>query len=77
MEETEAEIAFILASCKTEDQLRRQLTKHATIVQKLICRIDRENHHAEQAIRTLYSTFADMAVEQLKDQRLFPGKKPN
>lgn len=77
MDEIDAELAFILAYCTNAEQLNRQILRHATIVQKLVCRVAQEDNQTEDGIRKLYASFADMAVEQLKDQRQFPAGKPH
>ncbi len=77
MDEIDEELGFILAYCKTADQVNRQIVKHATIVQRLVCRVAWESHQTEDGVRSLYASFADMAVEQLKDERQFPAKKPH
>lgn len=77
MDEIDAELAFILAYCKSAEQLDREIAKHATLVQRLVCRVAREDHQTEEDVRKLYASFGDMAVEQLKDQRDFPARKPH
>jgi hypothetical protein len=77
MNEADAALAAILANCATDDDLARHIIKHAVIVQHLVCRMGQSVHQTEDGIRTLYSTWADMAVEQLKDPRSFPSKKPH
>jgi hypothetical protein len=77
MDDLEAELAFILAYCKNPDQVNQQIIKYARIVQRLVCRMAKENHQTEESIKSLYSSFADMAAEQLKDERQFPAKKPH
>jgi hypothetical protein len=77
MDESESELAFILAYCKNSEQLNQQIVKYALIVQRLVCRSAKENNQTEEGVRTLYASFADMAIEQLKDQRQFPARKPH
>ena len=77
MDETDAALACILADCKNADDLNRYIMKFAIIVHYLVCRTAKEGHQTEDGIRTLYSTWADMAVEQLDDPRTFPSKKPH
>jgi len=77
MDELESELAFILAYCKTSEQVNQQIVKYALIIQRLVCRAARENNQTEEGVRTLYASFADMAVEQLKDPRHFSGRKPH
>ena len=75
MNEADAALAAILAECATDDDLERTIIKHALIVQHLVCRMGKSAHTTEAAVRTLYATWADMAVEQLNDPRTFPGMK--
>ena len=77
MNEADAALAAILADCATDDDLTRYIMKHAVIVQHLVCRVGKSVHQTrtEADIRTLYASWADMAVEQLKDPRTFPGRK--
>lgn len=77
MDDTDAALACILADCKSSDDLKRNIAKFAIIVQVLVCCMAREVNQAEAGIRALYSTWADMAVEQFDDPRAFPGKKPH
>ena len=73
MNEADAALAAILADCATDDDLTRYIMKHAVIVQHLVCRMGKSVNQTEEGIRTLYATWADMAVEQLEDPRTFPG----
>ncbi len=73
MNETDAALAAILANCATDDDLKRYIIKHASIVQHLVCRLGKPVNQTEAVIRTLYATWADMAVEELNDSRTFPG----
>ena len=77
MNEADAALAAILADCKSPDDLKRYIAKFALIVQHLVCCMAKETHQTDAGIRTLYSTWADMAVEQLDDPRTFPSKKPH
>lgn len=77
MDEIDEELIFILACCETAEQVDRQIIKHATIVQRLVCRAARECHQTEEGVRALYASFADMTVEQLRDVRQFPARKPH
>ena len=74
MNEADAALAAILADCATDDDLTRYIMKHAVIVQHLVCRMGKSVNQTEAGIRTLYATWADMAVEQLEDPRTFPGR---
>jgi hypothetical protein len=74
LDDIDTELAFLLACCNSAEQLDRLIVKHATIVQRLVCRMAREGHQTEDAVKALYASFAEMAVEQLKDQRQFPTK---
>ena len=73
MNDTDAALATILADCATDDDLNRYISKHALIVQQLVCRMGKSIHQTEAGIRTLYAAWADMAVEQFNDPRTFPG----
>jgi hypothetical protein len=77
MDDIDMELAFLLACCNSAEQLDRLIVKHGTIVQRLVCRAVKETNQTEDGIRTLYASFADMAVEQLKDRRQFPCRKPH
>ena len=75
MNEADAALAAILADCATDDDLTRQIRKHAIIVQHLVCYMGKSADTTEAAIRTLYDTWADMAVEEFKDPGTFLGRK--
>ncbi len=77
MDETDAALACILADCKSADDLKRYIAKFAHIVQHLVCCMAKEVNQTDAGIRTLYSTWADMAVEQLDDPGGFTSKKPH
>jgi hypothetical protein len=77
MDDADDALACILAHCKSADDLNHYIMKYAIIVHYLVCCMAKEVHQTEDGIRTLYSTWADMAVEQLKDPRSFPSKKPH
>ncbi|MFL5241533.1 MAG: hypothetical protein ACJ8FY_05450 [Gemmataceae bacterium] len=74
MDKADDDLADILADCASDDDLERQIIKHARIVQRLACCMVRGLDDAEARIRTLYSDFADMAVEHIADSRVFPGR---
>ncbi len=65
-------LADILADCANDDDLQRHIVKHAKIVQPLACCMVKGLDDAEARIRTLYSDFADMAIEHVADSRVFP-----
>jgi hypothetical protein len=71
MDDRDTEFAGILADCASDDDLQRHIIKHALIVQHLVCYLVKERNHSEARIRNLYANFADMAVEKLRDPRLF------
>ena len=73
MDDADTAIACILSDCATADDLRRYIMMHAIIVQHLVCRLGKEVNQSEAGIRTLYATWADIAVEQFEDWRAFPG----
>ena len=75
MDEAEAAPAEILADCASDDDLQRYIMKHATLVQRLACRMVRGRDHAEERIRELYANLADLAVENLQDSGTFFGRK--
>jgi hypothetical protein len=75
MDDADTALACILADCATSDDLKRYITKHAIIVQHLVCCMFEDRNHTEERIRTLYAHWADMAVEQSEDTRAFPGRK--
>jgi hypothetical protein len=77
MDDLEAELAFILAYCKNQEQVNQQLIRYARIVQRLVCRAAKDNNQTEEGVRKLYASFADMTIEQLKDEREFPAAKPH
>jgi hypothetical protein len=75
MDDTDAVLAAILAQCASDDELLRHIMHHATIVQRLVCRMVRNLDHAEARIRELYADLADLAVEHIDDCGAFPGRK--
>jgi hypothetical protein len=75
MNETDAGLAAILDDCLTDDDLAHHILKHAIIVQHLVGRMGKSVDTTETAIRTLYSAWAEMAVEHLKDPGALPGRK--
>lgn len=77
MEDTDTALAWVLAQCRTKDDLQRHIMAHAVILQCLVCRMASGVHQTEEGVRALYASFADMAVEQMSDPRAFPGKKPH
>ena len=77
MDEADVVLAWMLAKCRSPDELQRRITAHAVLVQHLVCQFAREVHQSEAGIRALYSTWADMAVEEFGDRRSFPGRKPH
>jgi hypothetical protein len=77
MDVTDAALACILADCQDADDMVWYIGKLATIVQHLTCCMAREVDQTEAGIRTLYATWADLAVEQFADPRRFPSRKPH
>lgn len=77
MDDVDEALACILADCKNADDMERWIGKFAAIAQQLVCFMGREAHQTEAGIRTLYSTWADMATEQFAEGRRFPSKKPH
>ena len=75
MDDTDKALVAILTECASDDDLQRYIIKHAKIVQRLACCMVKGLDDAEARIRTLYSDFADMAVEHIADSRVFPGRK--
>jgi hypothetical protein len=75
MDHTDAAVAYILADCATDDNPERQIMKHATIIQRLVCHLVKDLDHAEAHIGELYSDLAHLAVEHIGDSRVFPGRK--
>ena len=75
MDDAETALADILADCASDDDLQRYIIKHAIIVQRLACRMVGSRDHAEARIRRLYADFANMAVEQIGESGVFPGRK--
>jgi hypothetical protein len=73
MDDTDAAFAAILAECASDDDLLRHIMKHATIVQRLACRMVKNLDRAEARIRDLYAELADLAVEEAGDPRTFRG----
>lgn len=71
MDEPDDAIAKILSGCRDEKELPRLILKHATIVQYLVCRMASDVNQSETGIRTLYATWADLAVERFQDQRTY------
>jgi hypothetical protein len=69
MIKADAAFANILANCATDGDLEFYVMQHALIVQHLVCHMAKEAHQTEAGIRTLYSTWADMAIKQLNDPR--------
>ncbi len=76
-DDIEAALASILANCKKPDDVQWYIGTLATIVQHLVCCMAREVNQTESGIRTLYSTWADMAAQQFGDGRGFRSKKPH
>jgi hypothetical protein len=73
MIEPDNELATIGADCKTKEALDALMTKHVLIVQHLVCRLARQSGLRPADIRNAYRNWSDLAVEQLKDPRAFPG----
>jgi hypothetical protein len=77
MDETDAALACILADCDNLEDMKRQIMKYAIIVQRLVCCMVKDLDQPEARIRSLYSDWADIAVEEFGDRRSFPGRKPH
>ena len=75
--ETDAALAHILADCKSVENMKRHIATYAIIVQYLVGCMARDVHQTEGGIRALYSSWADMAVEQFDHPRELPNKKPH
>ncbi len=74
MNDSDLALAWILAQCKTDDELNEQILTHAYILQYLVCRLAGEVNQSEAGIRALYKAWADMTVEQFKEPWPFPRK---
>jgi hypothetical protein len=75
MDDADNTLPCILADCATAADLDRYVIKHAIIVQHLVSKMAKEANISESKIRTLYATWADMAVEEFEDTRLFSDRK--
>lgn len=66
---------YILADCASAEDLNHYILTLAIIAQNLVCCMGNQVHRSESGIRTLYSTWADIAVEQFEDPRALPCRK--
>ena len=64
---TEAEL--IIARCASLDDLSVQIIRQAKIVLYLVCEMGRKSDHTEAGIRLLYSSWAEMAIEEFHSPR--------
>jgi hypothetical protein len=64
MKDAEAALARILSNCKTRDDLQQHIMSHVIILQLLVCYMAKDVKQSEDGIRSLYSAWADMAVDQ-------------
>jgi len=64
MDDADVALAWILAQCKTREDLNKYIMTHALVLQYLVCRMATEVRQSEAGIRALYDAWADMAVEQ-------------
>lgn len=71
MDDADVALAVILAECASDDDLQRYIIKHAKIVQRLACCMVKDLDDGEARIRTLYSDFAELAVEHIGNARMF------
>lgn len=77
MDEADVVLAWMLAKCKSPDELERRVKAHATIVQHLVCCLARQVDQSDAGIRALYSAWADMAVEEFRDPRAVTRWRPH
>ena len=77
MDDTDAALAYILADCDDGSDKAWYIGRLARMLQYLVCCKARELDETAAGIRTLYTAWADMAVEQFCDARRFPSKKPH
>jgi hypothetical protein len=73
-DDPDIEIAGIIAGCETEEELQQRITKHARILQHLVCWMVSGREHAPDRIRTLYADLAELAVEKINDLRQTPPR---
>lgn len=64
---TDAEL--IIARCASLDDLSFEIARHAKIVLYLVCEMGRKAEQMEDGIRWIYSSWAEMAIEEFRSPR--------